>query len=271
MDPFLHNPFMLMALIASVLASVIGGTVGAYVVAKRISFLAGSISHAMFGGLGLAFYLKYAYQLQWLSPSIATLFSTIFFALLIGMIHHYSSEHEDSIIASIWTMGMAVGALFVSLTPGLSNEFSTLLFGNILWVAPEDLVLLGLLSLITVAMIYICYRQFFAIVVDEELAIMQGIAVKIYYFLLLGLLAAAILVLSQVVGTTLVITLLTLPGAIALRVTRHLHHAMGAAVILNLFFCSGGLLLSYHLDWPAGATIGLLSSLTYLLTLLHKR
>ncbi|MDN3507578.1 MAG: metal ABC transporter permease, partial [Simkaniaceae bacterium] len=140
--------FILFALLAGVLSSVAGGIVGSYVVVKRIVFIAGSIAHSVLGGMGLAIYLQRKAGLTWLMPIYGALAFALISAYLIGWIHLKYRQREDTVIASIWASGMAMGVIFLSLTPGYNVEVVNFLFGNILWTSANDLYTLIALDLV---------------------------------------------------------------------------------------------------------------------------
>lgn len=260
---FLHDGFLQMALWAALLASVASGTIGSFVVIKRIAFISGSISHSVIAGIGFSIWLKRSYGIEWLDPLSGAFLAAVVSALLIGWIHLNYKEREDAVIASIWTIGMATGIIFLSLAPGTNTELMNLLFGNILWTTPKDLFLLGLLDLILLGTIFRYYQQFLALCFDREQALLRGIAVKRLYFLLLSLVGISIVLLIQIIGVILVLALLIIPPTIAGLFTSRLFVMMGFAFAICAILSFLGLGASYLLDWPPGSTIALLSALCY--------
>jgi zinc transport system permease protein len=254
------SPLLWMALAATCLAAVAGGVVGSYVVVKRISFLAGSISHAVLGGMGLCLWLQRAHGIVWLDPLIGALASAVGAALLLGWAHLRYKQREDAVIAAIWSTGMAAGVVFLSLTPGTNVDLLNFLFGNILWVTPRDLLLLAALNGAILAATFYWYHPFLAVCFDEEQAALQGVNPRRIYMLLLSLVALTIVILMQVIGSLLSIALLTIPATIGSLWTRRLSATMGAAILLFALFGACGLELSLHLDWPPGATIALVAA-----------
>lgn len=266
-----HNPFFLMSLIAGSAASVAGGIVGTYVVTKRIVFISGSISHAVLGGMGLALFLRKTFDLQWLQPIHGALFFSLAAAFLMGFIHLHYKEREDTIIASIWAFGMGLGVILLSLTPGYNAEVLNFLFGNILWTDKSDITLLAGLDLLIFVVLFFFHKKFVAICFDEKQALLQGVWVKTLYFLLLSLVAITIVLLIQVVGVILVIAALTLPAATANLFSQKFGRILFLSVILGLIFTTLGMVFSFGLDWPPGATISLVATLGYFLTLSLKK
>lgn len=266
-DALFLNSLLFSALIAGFLASIVSGIVGSYVVVKRIAFIGGSISHSVLGGIGFCLWLENAKGVEGANPLLGALVAGIVSALLIGWIHLYYRQREDSVIAAIWSIGMAVGVLFISATPGFNVELTNFLIGNILWVTPEDLIVLGSLDLLTILLVVVLHKKFLAICFDPEQAELQGLPVNALYLTLLVLIAIAIVLLIQVVGIILVMAMLTIPAAIANVLSSRLSLMMAFAVGLSMIFCFGGTVVAYHLDWPTGATIALIAGLAYLVAL----
>jgi zinc transport system permease protein len=270
-EALINNPLLLSAVIAGLAASFVGGIIGSYVVVKRIVFISGSISHSVLSGIGLCLWLERAKGITWLSPLYGALIAAILSALIIGWMHLYYREREDSVIAALWSIGMAVGVLFISQTPGFNVELTNFLIGNILWVTPTDLYILFALDLFILVMVFCLHKRFLAICFDEEQAQLQGIPVNTLYLILLVLAAVSIVLLIQIVGVILVMTMLTIPAAIANLFTVNLSRMMIIAVILSCGFCLSGMAAAYHFDWPGGATIALIAGVTYVLSLFCKK
>ena len=266
---FAHS-LLLYALLAAFLASIVSGVVGSYVVVKRISFIAGSISHSVLGGIGIALWLQKARGIAGATPLIGALIAAILSALIIGFVRLTYREREDSVIGALWTIGMAVGVLFISQTPGFNVELTNFLIGNLLWVSTSDLWILAGLDFLALVLIIPLHKQLIAICFDEEQARLQGIPVRRLYLLLLVLIAISVVLLTQVVGVLLVLTMLTIPAAIGNLFTGRLSQMMTFAIVLSILFSFVGMWLAYDFDWPPGATIALLTGLAYGVLLILK-
>lgn len=251
--------FMQNALAAGVLAGIACGVAGTYVVVRRLGFVAGGIAHGVLGGMGAA---VYAGQ----SPLLGALFAALAAALLMGWINRAWREREDTLIGAVWAMGMAAGILFLAATPGYQTDLLSFLFGNILMVSAADLRMMAALDLLLIAGVSLFYRQFEALVFDEEFAALRGVPVTLFYLLLLCLVAVSVVLLIRVVGLILVIALLTLPAAVAGHYVRTLGAMMVVAAILGTAFNVTGLALSYTVDLPSGAVIILVLGCGYLLS-----
>lgn len=260
-----------LALATGVLASIACGIVGSYVVTRRITYIAGAISHCVLGGMGAARYLDVRYGWHEFTPLWGAVFASVISALIIGLVSLRAKEREDTVIGAIWAVGMATGVLFIAKTPGYDKDLMSYLFGNILMVSPDDLWLLAGLDLLIVAAGLLFYNKFLAVCFDEEFARLRGIAVEFYYLLLLCLIALTVVVLVKVVGIVLVIALLTLPAATAGQFARTLTRMMIGATLICMATTIGGLALSYGPDLPAGATMIVLSAAVYVLAILTSR
>ncbi len=265
------NPFLLMALGAGLAASVSGGIIGTYVVTKRIVFISGSISHAVLGGMGFFLWLKRTYHLNFLSPLQGALLFALLSAFLLGWVHLKYKEREDSIIAALWATGTSIGVIFITFTPGYNVELMNFLFGNILWATQSDLSALLTLDAFVIASTLLFYKKFQAICFDEQQAALQGLSVKPLYIFLLCLVALSVVVLIQVVGAILVISLLTIPSAATAFLAKRLSTLMKTSIGASMLFTCIGIYSSYQLNWPPGATITLVAALFYSLSLGFSR
>jgi len=266
----LSMDFMRYALLTGVLASVACGVVGTYVVVRRISYIAGAISHIVLGGLGAAMYLQKVHGWAWCRPQYGAVVSALGSALIIGFVSLRAKEREDTVIGALWAVGMAVGILFLWKTPGYGQDLMSYLFGNILMVTPSDLWLIATLDALVVGLCLVFYNQFLAVCFDEEFAGLRGLNVECFYLLLLCITAVTVVLLVTVVGIVLVIALLTLPVAVAGYFARRLWVMMLVSVGLSALFTTAGLALSYGPDLPSGATIIVLAGAAYLVVILAK-
>lgn len=265
----LENSFLQFSFLAAFLASISGGIVGSYIVLKRMAFLTGCIAHSILGGLGFFLWLSYRFpSLAWLDPLYGAFLGAIISAFIMGYVHIKFKEKEDTILASIWSAGMALGVIFISLIPGQTPELMNFLFGNILWIEAKDLWFLGILDLLIIFLVSVFYYRFLSLCFDEEQAKLRGLAVTRLYFLLLVFISVTIVLFIQIIGIILVLALLTIPPTIARKYTQKFSHMIGVSVILNLIFNWAGLSISYYGNTPPGATIALIAVFGYFLNFL---
>lgn len=259
-----HYEFLRFALAACLLASIGCGTIGVYVVVKRIGFLAGGIAHTVLAGMGIAFFLQS-------SPVLGALLSALVAAVLIAWIKLRLRQDEDVLIAAFWSVGMAIGILFISRSPGYAVDLTSYLFGNILLVSGTDLLLMAVLDCVLLAAVVLLYKQFLAILFDEEFARVRGLNVELYYMLLLCMVALTVVLLIQIVGLILVMALLVMPAAAATQFASSTPRMMFLAVMFSLLVTVLGLWLSYTPDLPSGAMMVVVAGLGYLLALAARK
>ena len=145
-----HYDFLQYAILTGILASLACGVIGAFVVVRRITYIAGGISHTVLGGMGAALFLQKVYHWESANPLFGAIVAAIVSALIIGVVSLKAKEREDTVIGALWAVGMAVGILFISRTPGYNADLMSYLFGNILLVSANDLWLLAGLDVIVV-------------------------------------------------------------------------------------------------------------------------
>lgn len=248
MIEFFQYQFMQRALIAAILVSIACGVVGSYVVIKRIVSLSGAISHAAFGGVGLGYFLG-------VNPVLAAIPFSIISAMAIGGVRQITNISEDTGIGILWSVGMAIGVIFINLTPGYAPDLFSYLFGSILTVNNTDLCIMLILDIIIIATVYLFRREFLAVSFDEEFSKVVGLPALLIYMLLLALVALSVVVLIKVVGVILLIALFTIPAAISKQYTYNLRNLMILATIIGIILTTLGLVLSYIFNLASGATI----------------
>lgn len=258
------NSLLQHALLAGIVASVACGIVGSYVVTRRITYIAGGVAHCILGGMGAARYLHTVQGWAWFEPLHGAVVAAVAAALIIGLVSLRAREREDTVISALWAIGMAVGILFIARTPGYYEDLMGYLFGNILLVSRENLILIGGLDVMVVVVGLLFYNKFLAVCFDEEFARLRGVSVEFYYLLLLGLTALTVVVLVTVVGLVLVIALLTLPVAVAGHFASRLWQMMLLATVISAGLTTAGLAASYGPELPPGATTIALAGGLYL-------
>ena len=261
-------PFLQNAILAGVLCSIGSGIVGTYVVLRRITYIAAAISHCVLGGLGAAKYLSVVYGWTWLKPVHGAVVTALLSALLIGWVSLKEKEREYIIISALWAVGMSMGVLFIYKTPGYNEDLMNYLFGNILMVSTEELYIIAILDIITIALTCVFYKQTVAVCFDEEYARTRGVNVEFYYLLMLCMTALTVVLTVNVVGIIMVIALLTLPVAISSKMFNRVWKIMLGATVLGIFFTSTGLMISYEPNLPSGAVTIVVAGIFYFITLL---
>lgn len=250
--------FLRNAVLSAVLVSIVCGIMGTIIIEKKLVMMSGGIAHVAFGGIGLGFLLN-------ISPMLGALTFAIFAVLGITYIKSKVNTDPDVLMGIFWSVGMALGILFIAFTPGYPPEMSSYLFGDILMVSRMDLNIMAMLTIIIILVILAFLNPIKSFIFDEEFAAVSGINTKALEYLLFVLIALTVVVLIRAVGIILIIALLVIPPATIKQFTYDLQKIMLFSVLLGVFFCFLGLWGSYQFHIASGPTIILVSALSYLL------
>ncbi|HOO85732.1 MAG TPA: metal ABC transporter permease [Prolixibacteraceae bacterium] len=248
MIELLQYDFFSNAILAAILTAVSCGIIGSYIVARRMVFIGGGITHASFGGIGIAYFLGFA-------PMLGAGVFAVLSALGINYFTHKGKVREDSSIAIWWSLGMAIGIIFIALKPGYAPNLMSFLFGSILTVMKIDLLYMLVVSLITVFVFAVFFRLITMISFDEEFARARSLPVDFFNYMLIIISALVIVASTRVSGVILVLSLLTLPQATANIFVQSFRSMMWFSIIIGLIGMITGLYLSYYTNLPSGATI----------------
>ena len=267
------NPFLWSGLLAGGLASVSCGIVGPYVVTRRLVFLAGALAHIAIGGVGAAIYLSVVHPeiFGWLRPIHGGLAAALIAAPLLAVLRHRMKERLDTVVGALWAVGMSVGILLIKITPGYHTELMSYLFGNISFVTRRDLVFLAVLSAVVIMTACVFHRRFLALCLDAEQAELRGIPVLATDIVLFLLIAATVIVLTQIVGLILVIALLSLPAAIGARLTTRLGPSMAVTFVVSALVTTLPRIAVYGTPVSPEAAIVLATAGLYLLVVFRRR
>ena len=256
--------FIQHAIYAGILVSIAVGIVGVLVVINRLVFFSGGFVHTAYGGVGLAFFVGSSSVLP------ITLIFTSLSALLLGFITIKKTGFIEVFIGLIWSFGMALGIIFMALTPGYTADLSSYLFGSILTIPKSSIYLMLVLTFIIVIYTIYNYRSLVLMAFDPEFAKSKGIKIRRIYFTLLVLIAITSVIMVQVVGIIMVIALLTMPAYLGSQYAKSTAGMMIHSILLCLFFTLVGLIVSFYTNLPSGATIVLVASVCVGLNFLIK-
>ncbi len=257
LQSLLAYDFMRNALYASLLVGIVCGLVGTLVVLNRIVFLGGGIAHAAYGGIGLTYYFGQ-------DPLLGAILFSILSALGMGVVHLRTKTRSDTLIGVMWSIGMAVGIIFVSLTPGFKADLMSYLFGSLLAVSAGDLRVMALVALLVGAFVVIFFRSLQAISYDETFSTVRNVPVSALYLLMLVMIGLTVVAAMRVVGLIMVIAMLTIPPAVAGLFLKDMKGMMLLSIGLSWLFSALGLLVSFTLNLQAGSVIILVAALSYL-------
>lgn len=246
------------ALAAAILTSVIAAMVGTYIVSRKIVFIGGGITHASFGGIGLAFYMG-------LNPFWGAAVFGVITALAIEWISQNGRVREDSAIAILWSLGMALGIIFVFMTPGYTPNLMSFLFGSILTVGRAEIYVLLVFAMLLMLLFALFYRPILFTAFDPEFARTKGIPVSRYRYMMSVVMALAIVLSIRTVGIILVLSMFTIPQITAMLFTRNFFRIMPLAAMWGIIGSVAGIMGAYLLDIPTSAAIIFFLTLQFLL------
>ena len=255
--------FLQNAIMAAILASVACGVIGTFIMEKKLVMMSGGIAHTAFGGIGLGYFLK-------VEPILTALGVSVIAAVSVAAVKRRALTDSDLLIGMFWSLGMALGVVFIGLTPGYPPDMASYLFGNILAVSRADLRLILGLDVLVVLAVTALFQAFKAYIFDEEFSSVAGVPVRMLEYLLFVLVAVTVVILIRVVGIILVIALLTAPPAIAKQFFFDMKKIMALSVVLGIVFCLSGLWLSYSVRLASGASIVLVAVGSYALVSLLR-
>jgi zinc transport system permease protein len=259
----LHHGFMQRALAGALLASLACGVIGSLIVVNRMLFVSGALSHATYGGIGLALFLGW--------PVMPVLYGfTSVMAVGLWRLRRRYGEGE-AWLGAMWSAGMALGAILVQLTPGYAPDLGGYLFGNLMTISPADLWLSGSILLVGLLIIAGGYRMWALFSADPQFAQSRGLPVAALEGVLLVLAAWAIVVVLQVAGLLLAMALFSIPALLVHHRARSLGAMMILTALLNAVCSLGGLWLAVWLDVSPGPAIVVVACFLLLIDLLWRR
>lgn len=260
----LSYAFVQNALIGAFFTSIICGIIGTLAVANRMVFIAGGIAHSVYGGVGIAAFFGLPILVG------ATGFS-VFCAVILAYMVLYAKERLDSLIGSLWAFGMALGVILVELTPGYSKDFMGYLFGSILSITQNDIIVMAGFSLFLLAFIALNYRVILGLSYDDEFTQLQGINTRFFSVMLMVLIAIGIVISMRSVGIILIIALLSIPAYCSEILTTSLAKMMFLTSFISFVAMLGGIVIAYYYDLQAGASIVMVLALfSFILAFYHR-
>jgi zinc transport system permease protein len=240
--------FVIKGLLGAIFASITAGLAGTYIVSRRMVFLSGGITHASFGGIGIGYFAG-------INPVLGAAIFGILSALGVEYLSVRHKVREDSAIGILWAFGMAIGIIFIYLTPGYAPDLMSYLFGSILTVTYADIVALGIMSFVLIIYFSAFYRTILYISFDESFARTYSSFVDIFKYVTTALVALTIVLNIRMAGVVLVLSLLTIPPNIAMIFTKVYSRIIIWSVIAGFAGTSAGYTISYFAGIPVGATI----------------
>ncbi len=252
----MNYTFLQNAIISSILASIVCGIMGTIIVEKRLVMMSGGIAHTSFGGIGIAYYMG-------ASPILGAFMFSIIASVSIVTIKRKTKTDCDTLIGILWGMGMAIGILFISMTPGYLPDITSVLFGDILTVSKSDIDMMIFLDITIIFIVILSFNYIKAFLFDEEFLRVIGVNTTLLDYTIFIFIAFSIIVLIRVVGIMLIIILLTIPTSISKFYTYNLRNIMIMSIINSVMICFIGLWISYTFNIASGASIIIIAGIIY--------
>jgi zinc transport system permease protein len=237
--------------------SIAAAMIGTYIITRRMVAISGGITHACFGGLGLGYFLG-------INPVLMAGVFAVASSLGVDWMSKRMRVREDSAIAVIWAVGMAVGVLFVFLTPGYVPELNSFLFGNILTVSTGDIAVFAAYTLLLIAFFAVYFKQIVACAFDSDFARVCGLPVTFITTAMTVFVAVCIVLTIRLVGVMLLMSMLSLPMMIAEVWVHRFKSLMWLSIAISLVCSVAGLCIGAVIDVPCSAIIVILMTIVYI-------
>lgn len=245
---FFKYDFFQNALLGSLLASIVCGIIGTYIVSRRLVFISGGITHSSMGGLGIGLYLG-------IDPILSAIVFSVFSAFGIEWLSKRQGVRQDSAIAAFWSLGMAIGIICIFLKSGFAPALSDYLFGNILYITHTDIIWLLVLAIALTVIFIFFKRQILYVSFDSEFAKTRNLPVKFIEYMMMFFIAVSIVLSIRLVGIVLLMSLLTVPQMTINLFTSNYSKIIIGSVVIGFLACFCGLVFSFYLNVPSGAFI----------------
>jgi len=257
-DAILHYAFMRNAVVAALLASIVTGIIGTVAIEKKLISMSGGIAHASFGGVGLGYLLGF-------EPIWGGLLFAVGASGIICKLPGHVKLKADTLIGILWSFGMALGILFISVAPGYMPDMTSYLFGDILSVSTDSVLYMAAFTVVVVLLFFMLYNHLILYLFDEDYAKARGINVRLMEWVVYLMIPVGIIVLVKVVGIILTIALLSVPVSIAKIYFKSIGKVVVSSMVISFLFCLAGLAAAYYANIPSGVSIVVISTVVYLL------
>ena len=263
-EALMEFSFLQRALVTSILVGVICGLVGVFIILRQLVFMGAGIAHASFAGGALGILIG-------VNPFLTIFMFGAGSALTIGFINEKGYVEDNNVaVGIIFSFTMALAVLFISLIQTYNAGVNAILFGNVLVVTTEDLVLLILFSIFILGIIYFMKKELFFMTFDEEMASATGLPIRFLSYLFLILISLAIVVSLKAIGAILVFAMIVTPAAAAYQWSYRINRIILLSILFGAFSSFLGLFFSYELDLPSGATITITVSVVFVISMIFS-
>ncbi len=265
-------PFLRYAVLAGLIMGFITPLIGSFVIIRRLSFIADTLSHFSLAGLSIGLFLINVVGLTFIgSPLYLAIISAIIGAFIIEILRGYYQNYKEISMPIVMSLGTALSALFISLSGGWSSSIYNFLFGSLLTVGDDYLGIISIVSVGVLALIIIFYKQIVMVSFDEAYARLVGVRIRSFQFISTLVLALVVSLSIVTVGVLLVSSLMIIPVAAAMKVGKSFRNTLTISVFFSEISVIGGLWISYEFNYPTGATIVLINIFILFLVGIVKR
>ena len=270
-DPFIvalfKYDFLMYATLAGIIMGFITPFIGSFVIIRRLSFIADTLSHFSLAGLSIGLFLINTLNLIYLKdPLYLPVIASVIGALIIEILRGYYQNYKEISMPIVMSLGTALSALFISLAGGWNSSIYNFLFGSLLTVRASYLILISLTALSVILLVAIFYKQIVLTSFDEAYAKLVGLKVAIFQMVSTIILSLVVSLSIVTVGVLLVSSLMIIPVAAAIKVGKSLKNTITIAIFFSEISVILGMYLSYQFNIPPGATIVLINILILFLT-----
>ncbi len=259
----LSYPFFQRAILAGLIMALLLAFLGPFVILKRMSFFADGIAHASLAGVAIGIFLSF-------NPLLAAILVSVIFAIIIYFTEQRQELPVDTIIGILFSFGMAVGVLLISIYPGYQPELMSFLFGNILAIQKNELITIFGLGLFVLLFLSFNLKQLALFTLNEETAYVEGIKIKKLRLFLYIFLAITVVLGIKILGIILISALLLIPTAIARLFSRSFVSLLVSSILLAEGIVLAGIIFSYYLNLPTGPSIVVLGVLVFIFGIFAK-
>lgn len=271
-DSIFHYEFLQNAFASGLIIGLIAPLLGVFIVVRRLSLIADALSHVTLAGIAGSLYLSQSVgALALLNPLYLGIVASVTGSLFIERLRRLYKHYEELAIPIIMSAGLGFGAIFISLAEGFSSDLFSYLFGSVSAVSRQDLWIIIGIALIVIVFLSLFFKELFVLSFDEEYAKASGLPAKWIHVLFMIVTALVIAGSMRIVGILLVSSLMTLPVAAAMRISKSFKQAILLSVIFGELSVIVGLVSAFYLDLAPGGTIVVTSIIILLLTIFSKK
>ncbi len=267
--PLIQNMFA-----ATVFACLLCGVIGTYVVVNRMVAVTGGIAHTTFGGVGFAYYLMSVYTVSWMTPMIGALLFSVVAAVIMVICKRIDDLREDTVIGTLWAVGMAAGVIFMCYMDRsiiVPSSYESILFGNMLLIDNGKLLIMGCMTAAIIAVTLFCYRDLRILTFDRTYARLSGVNVTTLDLVLHLIIAVTCVMVANVVGIVMIIALMTIPAAMGNLFSKDMKGTMLLGTVFAVMLSVFGLFLSLSWNTPPGATVVLVIGAVFVVMLALRK